>query len=113
MAGGVKVKMEKCNFFKKEVQYLGHIISADGLKMAPSRTIAITNYPRPKTKKEMKSFYCMLSHYRRFIYNFAARADPIHKATLSWDQQWTPQLIKTFEDLKLAISTAPILEYPS
>ena len=88
------MKKSKCSFFSKEIQYLGHILSATGIQPLPAKTHAI--------------------HYRKFIKGFAKIAKPL---TLLTRQQakfdWTSEHHATFLHLKEAIVQAPILHYPT
>ena len=63
----LKLKMEKCSFLKKHIQYLGHIISGDGIKPVPEKLSAIQQMPRPYTPKEVKQFLGLVGYYRQFI----------------------------------------------
>jgi len=68
---------EKCHFAKRELNFLGHIVSADGLKKQPEKVRAIVDYPRPSTVKETHRFIGMSSWYSSFIPNFATIAEPL------------------------------------
>ena len=87
---GLKLKPAKCNFFKQEVQYLGHIVSANGISTDSLKTEKITNWPAPSSKKEVQQFLGLAGYYRRFIKNFATIARPLHKlAERSTSFNWT------------------------
>ena len=85
------MKLSKCHFFTKEIQYLGHILSIKGIKPLPSKTQAIKNMHPPKTPKQVCTFLGLIRYYRKFIRNFAKIAKPL---TLLTHQQakfeWTP-----------------------
>ena len=108
------MKKSKCNFFSKEIQYLGHILSATGIKPLPSATKAIKNMQSPTTLKQVKAFLGLVGYYRKFIKGFAKIAKPL---TLLTRQQvkfvWTPEHQTAFLHLKEAIAQAPILHYPN
>ena len=63
---GLKLKLEKCCFFKKHIQYLGHLISADRIQPLPEKLESITKMPAPKTTKEVKQFLGLVGYYRKF-----------------------------------------------
>ena len=70
-AAGLKLKLEKCSFFKKQIQYLGHLISADGIQLLPEKLESITKMPTPKNPKEVKKFLGLVGYYRKFVPRFA------------------------------------------
>jgi len=63
-------KLEKCEFFKTEIQYLGHVISKDGIAIDPKKVKAISDWPVPKDMADVRSFMGLTSYYRRFIEDF-------------------------------------------
>lgn len=114
MNNNLKMQPEKCTFLRKEVGYLGHLITSEGIKPDPKKTIAIKNFPTPKTQKQIKSFLGLVGFYRRFIFNFADKAKPLTNllkkdANFIWDQTCA----QAFETLKQAIMSEPILQHPN
>ena len=107
-SANLSMKKNRCSFFSKEIQYLGHILSATGIGPLPSKTHA-TNYT-----KAGQSFPCLVGYYRKFIKGFVKIAKPL---TLLTRQQvkfnWTPEHQEVFIHLKEAIVQAPILHYPN
>ena len=75
----LKIQLDKCEFLRKEVGYLGHIITPDGVKPNPEKIHAIKNFPIPKTQKEIKSFLGLIGYYRKFIPDFAKITKPLTK----------------------------------
>ena len=67
---GLKLKLEKCCFFKKHIQYLGHLISADGIQPLPEKLESIAKMPAPKNPKEVKQFLGLVGYYRKFVPRF-------------------------------------------
>ena len=110
----LSMKKSKCNFFLKEIQYLGHILSTTGICPLPSKTQAIRNMNAPTTPKQVRAFLGLVGYYRKFIRGFAKVAKPL---TLLTRQQvkfeWMPDHQTAFEHLKNAIVQAPILHYPN
>ena len=110
----LSMKKSKCNFFLKEIQYLGHILSATGICPLLSKTQAIHSMSAPTTPKQVRAFLGLVGYYRKFIKGFAKIAKPL---TLLTRQQvkfeWTPDHQTAFEHLKNAIVQAPILHYPN
>ncbi|XP_061362621.1 uncharacterized protein LOC133306330 [Gastrolobium bilobum] len=70
-------KWSKCEFWLSEVQFLGHIISAEGIAVDPSKVEAVMNWERPKTITEVRSFLGLAGYYRRFIQNFSQLVQPL------------------------------------
>ena len=76
---GLKVKLEKCQFFQKEVQYLGHVISQGGMSTGPSKVLAVADWLRPTTVTELRSFLGFASYHRRLMRDFAKLATLLHR----------------------------------
>ncbi|XP_074355927.1 putative mitochondrial protein AtMg00860 [Apium graveolens] len=64
-------KYKKCEFWLDQVTFLGHIVSADGIKVDPAKVEAITNWPRPSTATKVRSFLGLTGYYRRFVEGFS------------------------------------------
>ena len=113
-SANLSMKKSKCSFFSKEIQYLGHILSATGIQPLPSKTHAILKMNPPTTPKQVRAFLRLVGYYRKFIRGFAKIAKPL---TLLTRQQvkfdWTPKHQEAFINLKEAIVQAPILQYPN
>ena len=73
--------MEKCSFLKKHIQYLGHIVSGEGIKPVPEKLSAIQQMPCPYTQKEVKQFLGLVGYYRKFIPHYADIERPLHALT--------------------------------
>ena len=69
-AAGLKLKLEKCSFFKRHIQYLGHLISADRIQPLPEKLESIAKMPAPRNPKEVKQFLGLVGYYRKFIPRF-------------------------------------------
>ena len=109
----LKLKMEKCSFLKKHIQYLGHIISGEGLKPVPEKLSSIQQMPCPSTLKEVKQFLGLVGYYRKFIPQYADIARPLNALThKDVEFVWTDICQRSFELLKTMVSEEPILVYP-
>ncbi|GFT49814.1 retrovirus-related Pol polyprotein from transposon 412 [Trichonephila clavipes] len=109
----LKLNPSKCKFFQKEVNYLGHIISAEGVRTDPEKVSAVKNWKRPKTLRELRSFLGLCTYYRKFVKGFSNIARPLHKLTESKQKfQWTKECEDSFLQLKEALTSSPILIYP-
>ncbi len=82
------LKPEKCQFHKIELDYLGHKISHDTIAMDPIKVAGVTEWPTPKTKKELQSFLGFANYYRHFIKDFSHIAHPLHRLRLTGNDEW-------------------------
>ena len=76
---GLKLKISKCKFACKEIPFLGHILTREGIKKDAEKTKAVINCPTPKTRKQLSSLLGFLSYYRKFIHGFSTLASPLFK----------------------------------
>ena len=76
---GLHLKLSKCEFFKNQVEYLGHIVSSKGIEMNPKKIAAIVNWPQPKTITQVCSFHGFCNYYQKFIKNYAQIAKPLYQ----------------------------------
>ena len=91
-AAGLKLKLEKCCFFKKHIQYLGHLISADGIQPLPEKLESIAKMPAPRNPKEVKQFLGLVGYYRKFVPRFADISRVLtHLTQKDVEFKWTPE----------------------
>lgn len=112
-ATNLKVQLDKTEFIRKEVLYLGHQITEDGLKPNDDKIKAVLNYPIPKTTRQIKSFLGLVGYYRKFIKDFAKVTQPLtsclkKRNRIIIDQKY----IDAFNKCKELLTNAPILQYP-
>jgi hypothetical protein len=107
------LKPEKCQFHKKEVEYLGVIIEGGKVKMDPIKVKGITKWPVPNTVKEVHSFLGFCNFYGPFIPNFSGVARPLNDLTKK-NQQWHWGEIEqtAFDTLKNICALEPVLQSP-
>ena len=119
---GLKLRIDKCQFLRREVTYLGHTISADGVSCEKGKVEAVHQWPVPKTTTDLRSFLGFASYYRRFIKGFARIAGPLHdiaaegtklgqKKTADISHLWMPKHLEAFSQLKKALTSAPVLGF--
>ncbi|VDI53522.1 Hypothetical predicted protein [Mytilus galloprovincialis] len=109
----LKLKPAKCIFFQKQVRFLGHIVSEEGISTDLEKTKAIDDWPVPKSAKQVRSFLGLCSYYRRFVKGFAAIARPMHKICEKNSRfAWNDECQKAFQQLKSALTSTPVLAYP-
>jgi hypothetical protein len=105
-------KPSKCAFGVQEVEYLGHIVSHEGVKVDPNKIKSMREWPIPKTLKKLKGFLGLTGYYCNFVKNYGQIVAPpttlLKKEAFSWTQEAT----KSFEKLKEAMRTTPLLATP-
>ncbi|XP_072054309.1 uncharacterized protein [Arachis hypogaea] len=106
-------KLSKCDFWKREVKFLGHIVSKQGIAVDPAKVEGAMEWKRPTSVTEIRSFLGLVGYYRRFIKGFSQIALPLTKL-IRKDTPfvWTPEFEESFQVLKQKLTTAPVLELP-
>ena len=109
----LKIQPDKCEFLRKEVAYLGHVVTPEGIKPNPAKIEAVVNFPQPRNPKEIKQFLGLSGYYRRFLPNYAQLVKPL-TSLLKKNVEFTfnEKCVKAFERCKVLLTTAPILQYP-
>ena len=109
---GLKMKCSKCDFFKCEIHYLGHLISPEGISPLPNKLDSIRHMPVPNSAKEIKQFLGLTGYYRKFVPRFADISRPLTTLTKKDVKfKWTSACQKSFELLKEALCDEPMLKY--
>ena len=109
----IKLKEVKCNFLKRHIQYLGHIVSGEGITPLPEKRDSIQKMLPPKTPKEIKQFLGLIGYYRKFVPRFSGLVRPLNALTRkNVEFEWTAMCQESFELLKTSFMTDPILTYP-
>ena len=112
-SAGLKIRPDKCMMLQREVLFLGHVISGEGIKTSASKTDAVTSWPVPTSIKDVRSFLGLCSYYRKFIKNFAGIASPLHALTGKYARfEWDGKCQKAFEEMKEKLVTAPVMAFP-
>ena len=109
-SANLKLKSKKCRLAEREVEYIGYVISEDGLSTDPEKIRAIREFPVLHDVKTLRSFLGLASYYRRFVPNFSAVAKPLTKKEVPFD--WTDSCQESFVRLKELLTTSPILVLP-
>lgn len=93
-------KLSKCSLGLLEIEYLGHLFSAEGVKMEHSKIEAILQWPTPSNIKQLRGFLGLSGYYRRFIQNYASTAHPLTELLKKDGFQWTEAAQVSFQNLK-------------
>ena len=108
-------KLKKCVFNVFEVDFLGYVVSTEGVKVAEDKVSAIKDWPKPQKRRELKSFLGTANFNRKFIAGYSDIVAPLlaldSKSVISFKEMWTSKCDEAFEKLKLAMSSAPVLRH--
>eukprot|EP01018_Ginkgo_biloba_P010340 Gb_18721 [translate_table: standard] len=106
-------KLSKCEFWKEEIEYLGHIVSSKGISVDPKKVKAVKEWKTPASVHEVRSFLGLANFYRRFVLGFSKLVAPLTELLKKSKRfKWTEQCQKSFEILKQKFTEAPILTLP-
>lgn len=110
---GLKLQPDKCEYLRPELEYLGHLITSEGVKPNPAKIGAIKNFKAPTNVKEVQCFLGLAGYYRKFIKNFSHIAKPL-TTLIKKDNpfNWSEKHHEAFNTLKNALCTAPVLRFP-
>ena len=110
---GLKLQPAKCKLCQKEVRFLGHVISENGIATDPEKTAVIATWPVPESKKNIQQFLGLANYYRRFIKDFGTTAKPLQRLLeKNIAFEWTQQCQGAFDHLRKCLMTTPILAFP-
>ena len=108
-SANLKLKEVKCNFLKKHIQYLGHIVSGEGITALPGKLDSIQKMLPPITPKEVKQFLGLIGYYRKFVPRFLDLVRPLNAITRkNVEFEWTQICQESFDLLKVSLMTEPI-----
>jgi hypothetical protein len=109
----MKLKPKKCHLFQKNIKYLGHVVTTEGVKPDPDKTKAVDKLKPPKNIEELQSFLGIVGYYRKFVDNFATFCAPLYELT-KWGTifNWTERQQDAFEHVKNVLVSEPMLVHP-
>ena len=103
-------KFSKCEFWLTEVKFLGHVLSTSGVSVDPEKVKAVMSWERQKSVFEIRSFLGLAGYYRKFIEDFSRLAAPMSRLTRKEVKfEWDDLCEKAFQELKMRLTTAPIM----
>ncbi len=109
---GLKAKLAKCEFVKSQISFLGHKVDGDGIHTMDDKISAIKSFPSSKTVENVRSFVGLCGYYRSFIDSFSKMASPLTHLRKHVSFHWDYLQEKAFQDLKVALTNAPVLAFP-
>ncbi|XP_069584428.1 uncharacterized protein [Ranitomeya imitator] len=112
------MKPQKCHLFRTEIEYLGDVVSADGVRPSQEKITAVKEWPTPKTVKDVCAFLGLTGYFRRFEKDFTRLANPLQELVRgvpycdkNRNIQWGNHQEEVFLALKKALTEAPMLAY--
>ncbi|XP_021773532.1 uncharacterized protein LOC110737482 [Chenopodium quinoa] len=103
---------KKCEFGKGEIAYLGHVISKQGVSMDGDKIRSIVEWKTPRNLRELRGFLGLTGYYRKFVKHYAQIAGPLTAQLKKENYGWTEEATAAFQNLKTAMTTAPVLAVP-
>ncbi|GAB0092892.1 uncharacterized protein DMENIID0001_079420 [Sergentomyia squamirostris] len=112
----VKINLKKCQFFKREIKFLGHIISSDGVRPNPEKLRALENAPQPKDLKQLQAFLGLMNYYGKFIHDLADKLRPLYDLLMEENRdgdilKWEAKHTQCFEMCKQLLTSESILTH--
>jgi transposase InsO family protein len=104
---------KKCEFFRSEIPFLGHIVGKDGVKVDPVKVAAVRNWTVPTDVRSLRGFLGLANYFRRFVQGFSTLVTPLTNLTrhsVVW--KWTDNCQRAFDSVKVALTNAPVLASP-
>jgi len=110
----LRLKASKCHLFQRQVTFLGHVVSEQGIECDPDKTETVATWPRPSNVSDVRAFCGLASYYRTFVEGFAKIAHPLHDLTKkNATFEWTEECERAFVELKRRLTSTPVLTAPT
>ena len=111
---GLQAKLSKCKFMQQELKFLGHILTAEGVKPDPGKVQTLLDWPFPDTALGMQQFLGLANYFRKFIPDYSRIASPLYELTKKGVQfQKGEEAEQSFEAVKQLLTSPPLLAYPN
>lgn len=105
-------KLSKCEFGCTTIDYLGHVISGEGVTVDPNKIQVINDWLVPETVKALRGFMGLCDYYRRFVSKYSQIAAPLTELLRKDAFVWTPAATQAFRNLQQALTRTPVLQLP-
>jgi Reverse transcriptase (RNA-dependent DNA polymerase)/RNase H-like domain found in reverse transcriptase len=109
----LSAKRSKCEFRVTQIDYLGHLITSEGVGTDPHKVQAMKEWPEPKLVKELRGFLGLTGYYRKFIKNYGLTSRPLTNLLKKNAFNWTSEASEAFQALKTSMCNAPVLVMPN
>lgn len=112
---GIKIKVDKCQFFRKEVEFLGHLVSNNGIKKSTEFIRKISEYPKPKNVTQLRQFLGLANFQRKFVDQCSVISKPLTEQTSGAKKRelvWTDDMNNAYDSLKRLLVEDVTLSYP-
>ncbi|GJV00619.1 putative mitochondrial protein [Tanacetum coccineum] len=103
---------KKCSFAQEQIEYLGHVVTRDGVAADPSKVKAMLEWPVPKSIRELRGFLGLTGYYRKFVKGYGKIASPLTDQLKKDSFKWNEEANQAFETLRTTMSTLPVLVLP-
>jgi len=107
------LKESKCSFALSRLEYLGHIISAEGVSIDPNKISAMLHWPAPTSFTELRAFLGLIGYYRRFVKGYGILTKPLTNLFRLKQFTWPPEAQSAFDNVKVALTRTPVLDLPN
>ncbi|KAL5583151.1 hypothetical protein UlMin_015593 [Ulmus minor] len=107
------LKLKKCAFGQQELEYLGHIVTAHGVKVDQNKIQAMLDWPRPTNVSKLRGFLGLTDYYRKFVCNYGILARPLTTLLKKGQLGWTAEAETSFKLVQQAMTTTPTLPMPN
>ena len=113
----VYLKANKCYFGFKELEFVGKVLSEEGLKISRTKIQSVLDFPLPTVGKQLKSFLGTVNYLRDFVHNHSIIVKPLHDLIANYDKTrrivWTPETTAAFHEMKLQVSRCSTIHFMS